>query len=69
MITETQGSGTIMLGSWKLIGSTSPTSVTSPTIKNSSSFDGKSYNLMGISASAHTTGIHIHNGMKFVNRQ
>lgn len=69
VITETQGSGTIMLGSWKLIGSTSPTSVTSPTINNSSSFDGKSYNLMGISASASTTGIHIHNGMKFVNRQ
>ena len=69
VITETQGSDTIMLGSWKLIGNTSPTSVTSPTIKNSSSFDGKSYNLMGISASAHTTGIHIHNGMKFVNRQ
>ncbi len=69
VITETQGSGTIMLGSWKLIGNTSPTAVTSPTINNSSSFDGKSYNLMGISASAHTTGIHIHNGMKFVNRQ
>ena len=69
VISETQGSGTIMLGSWKLIGNTSPTSVTSPTINNSSSFDGKSYNLMGISASAHTTGIHIHNGMKFVNRQ
>ena len=69
VITETQGSGTIMLGSWKLIGNTSPTSVTPPTINNSSSFDGKSYNLMGISASAHTTGIHIHNGIKFVNRQ
>lgn len=69
VITETQGSGTIMLGSWKLIGNTSPTSVTSPTINYSSSFDGKSYNLMGISASAHTTGIHIHNGMKFVNRK
>ncbi len=69
VITETQGSGTIMLGSWKLIGNTSPTAVTTPTINNSSSFDGKSYNLMGISASAHTTGIHIHNGMKFVNRQ
>lgn len=69
VITETQGSGTIMLGSWKLIGNTSPTSVTSPTINNSSSFDGKSYNLMGISASAHTTGIHIHNGIKYANRQ
>jgi predicted alpha-1,6-mannanase (GH76 family) len=69
VITETQGSGTIMLGSWKLIGSTSPTAVTSPTINNSSSRRRKSYNLMGISASASTTGIHIHNGMKFVNRQ
>ena len=69
VITETQGSGTIKLGSWKLLGSTSPTAVTTPTIKNSSSFDGKSYNLIGISASASTTGIHIHNGIKFVNRQ
>lgn len=69
VITETQGSGTIMLGSWKLIGNTSPTAVTSPTINNSSSFDGKSYNLMGISASALTTGIHIYNGIKYVSRQ
>ena len=53
----------------KLGSSTATGSITTPTIKNSSSFDGKSYNLIGISASASTTGIHIHNGIKYVNRQ
>ena len=65
VITETQGSGTIMLGSWKLIGSTSPTAVTSPTINNSSSFDGKSYNLMGIPTGLRPTGIHIKDAKKY----
>ena len=68
VITETQGSGSIMLGSWKLLGNALPAAITPPTKNDSSSCHGKSYNLMGISASAHTTGIHIHNGMKFVNR-
>ena len=66
VITETQGSGTIMLGSWKLIGNTSPTSVTSPTINNSSSFDGKSYNLKGIPAGQQPTGIYIKDSKKYV---
>ena len=66
VITETQGSGTIMLGSWKLIGNTSPAAIIPPTDKNSSSRHGKSYNLKGIPAGQQPTGIYIKDSKKYV---
>jgi hypothetical protein len=66
VITETQGSGTIMLGSWKLIGNALPAAIIPPTDKNSSSRHGKSYNLKGIPAGQQPTGIYIKDSKKYV---
>ena len=68
VITETQGSGTIMLGSWKLIGNTTPTAISLPTNNNSSSRhsdSGKSYNMKGIPAGLQPTGIYIKGAKKY----
>lgn len=65
VITETQGSGSIMLGSWKLFGNASPTAITSPTNAYSFLRHGESYNLKGIAVSQPSTGIYIKEHRKF----
>jgi predicted alpha-1,6-mannanase (GH76 family) len=65
VITETQGSGSIMLGSWKLFGNASPTAITSPTNAYSSLRHGESYNLKGIAVNQPSTGIYVKEHRKF----
>ena len=65
VITETQGSGSIMLGSWKLIGTGSPAAIT-PLTSHSSSRIGRSYRLNGMLTSHHNTGIFIRNTKKYL---